>query len=88
MDKKQIFPPTPPSHMMTHEVKSPCTSGSQTCAQFISHEKDASHDVRLCKDCWHSSRIIYDGRAWCEKRKFDTYVNSVACEDYDDTPVF
>lgn len=88
MEKKQIFPPTPPSPMMMHEVKTPSTSTPQTGTQFISQKKDESHDVRLCKDCWYSSRIICNGRAWCEKRKFDTYINSVACADYDDTPVF
>ena len=88
MDKKQVFPPTPPSPMITHAVMLNRLSAPQTGAQFISQDKPASHAVRLCKDCWHSSRIIVDGRAWCEQRKFDTYINSVACADYDDTPVF
>lgn len=88
MKEKQIFPPTPPSPMMTHAVMLNRMASAKTGVQIVSVEKDENHNVRLCRDCWYSSRIICNGRAWCEKRKFDTYINSVACADYDDTPVF
>lgn len=73
-------PPSPP-----FPPKSP-TPAKRPSVLVIKHEDEQVKHV--CKECWFMSKNIYQGMARCSIKKCDLYVNSIACPDYDDTPVF
>lgn len=44
--------------------------------------------TKKCKDCTHLSKVVIDNFAICKLIHTDIWIDSVACEFYDDTPVF
>jgi len=47
-----------------------------------------AEQTKKCKDCTHLSKVVIDNFAICKLNHTDIWIYSMACEDYDDTPVF
>lgn len=46
------------------------------------------NEVKKCKTCTHLSKVVIDNFAICKLKHTNLWIESMACEDYDDTPVF
>lgn len=47
-----------------------------------------TNEVKKCKNCNHLSKVVIDNFAICKLNHTDLWIESIACDFYDDTPIF